>query len=313
MPRLFLAWVALTLAIGVAPAHAITPTDAVSRINALRVQNSLPPLIEDPLLSRECQAHARYMALNDGWDEEQPHGETPGRPGYSDAGARAARQSVLAGPAGWTDPHPWVESAEHVRLIMDPELQRTGYGEQDGWACLQVIKRPRPDLAGQVFTFPGPGGVLPEDASALIVYTPNADVTFTDPRLTGPDGPSSRHQRRALPGTERPARARHHVPGGGRSQLSRGRLLARRRASGAPAVPGQLRPLVLRVLGGLRAGLAPRRGGSVRPGGVQSRPAAARQPGRDRQGPGRAPCVAVHDARRRGGPVLGGRSLRPGR
>lgn len=188
MPRLFLVWVVLTLAIGVAPAHAITPTDAVSRINALRAQNSLPPLVEDALLSRECQAHARYMALNDGWDEEQPHGETPGRPGYSEAGARAARQSVLAGPAGWTDPHPWVESAAHVRLIMDPELQRTGYGEQDGWACLQVIKGPRADLAGQVFTFPGPDGVLPEDASALIVYTPNADVTFTDERLTGPEG-----------------------------------------------------------------------------------------------------------------------------
>jgi hypothetical protein len=95
---------------------------------------------------------------------------------------------VLAGPTGWTDPHPWVASPEHVRLIMDPELQRTGYGEQDGWMCLQVIKRPRPELTGQVFTFPGPGGVLPEDADALVVYTPNADVTFTDPRLTGPEG-----------------------------------------------------------------------------------------------------------------------------
>ena len=31
MPRLFLAWVVLTLAIA-APAHAITPTDAVTRI-----------------------------------------------------------------------------------------------------------------------------------------------------------------------------------------------------------------------------------------------------------------------------------------
>ena len=86
MPRLFLAWVVLTLAIA-APAHAITPTDAVTRINALRAQNGLPPLVEDELLSQECQAHARYMALNDGWDEGQAHGETPGRPGYSHAGA----------------------------------------------------------------------------------------------------------------------------------------------------------------------------------------------------------------------------------
>src|SRR6478609_5920671 len=168
MPRLFLAWVVLTLAIA-APAHAITPTDAVTRINALRAQNGLPPLVEDQLLSQECQAHARYMALNDGWDEGQAHGETPGRPGYSDAGARAARRSVLAGPTGWSDPHPWVASPEHVRLIMDPELQRTGYGEQDGWMCLQVVKRPRPELTGQVFTFPrltGPEGEVPIASAA---------------------------------------------------------------------------------------------------------------------------------------------------
>src|SRR5688500_14546268 len=127
MPRLFLAWVVLTLAIA-APAHAITPIDAVTRINALRAQNGLPPLVEDRLLSQECQAHARYMALNDGWDEEQAHGETPGRPGYSEAGARAARQSVLAGPTGWADPHPWGGSSAHGGPSRDSGVRQRGRG-----------------------------------------------------------------------------------------------------------------------------------------------------------------------------------------
>lgn len=179
MLRLCLAWVFLTLAIGAGPAHAITSTDAIARLNVLRAQNALPLLVENPVLNEGCQAHARYMALNGGWDEDNAHDETPGRRGYTDAGAQAARRSVLAGPGGWTDPHPWTGSEEHLRLIMDPELEETGYGEQDGWMCLQVAKAPRPDLVGRVFTFSGP---------ELIVYTPGADVTLSDPRLNGPNG-----------------------------------------------------------------------------------------------------------------------------
>lgn len=179
MHRLCLAWVFLTLAIGAGPAHAITSTDAVARLNVLRAQSALPPLIENPALNEGCQAHARYMALNDGWDEGNAHTQTPGRRGYSEAGAQAARRSVLAGPGGWTEPHPWADSEEHLRLIMDPELEETGYGEQDGWMCLQVAKGPRPDLAGRIFTFSGP---------ELIVYTPGADAALLAPRLNGPQG-----------------------------------------------------------------------------------------------------------------------------
>src|SRR3712207_3949584 len=107
MLRLFLACVVVVL-LTASPAHAITSADAIARLSALRVANGIPPLAEDAVMTEECQAHARYMALNDGWDEEGAHDETPGRPGYSAAGARGARRSVLAGPQGWREPHPWV-------------------------------------------------------------------------------------------------------------------------------------------------------------------------------------------------------------
>lgn len=174
-----------------APAHAIPPSDAIARINALRVANSLPPLTEDAELNAGCQAHARYMALNGGWDESVPHDETPGKAGYTAAGAEAARSSVLAGPLGWMDPHPWVGSAEHTRQIMDPALSRTGYGEQGGWMCLQVRTDPRPDLIGKVFTLPGKGAIDVNlaDGEALSVYTPGQDdITLRAPRLSSPTG-----------------------------------------------------------------------------------------------------------------------------
>lgn len=192
MPRLLLlVWVVLALLLGAAPARAIPPADAISRINAIRVANGIPALTEDADRSAGCQAHARYMALNGGWDEPLSHDETPGKPGYSAAGAQAARSSVLAGALGWLDPHPWVASPEHTRQIMDPELARTGYGEQAGWMCLFVGKEARPDLAGKVFTMPGANAtdVTLESGEGLIVYTPGQDdVTLGAPRLTSPDG-----------------------------------------------------------------------------------------------------------------------------
>ena len=94
MLRLFIACVAVLLT--AAPAHAITSVDAIERLNALRVANGLPPLAADPVMTQECQAHARYMALNDGWDSGGAHDQTPGRPGYSEAGARAARRNDVS-------------------------------------------------------------------------------------------------------------------------------------------------------------------------------------------------------------------------
>jgi hypothetical protein len=191
MPRCLLLACVFAVLLGTSPAHAIPPSDAIARINVLRVANSLPPLAEDAALNAECQAHARYMALNGGWDEPIAHDETPGKPGYSVAGAQAARASVLAGPLGWLDPHPWVSSAEHTRQIMDPELARTGYGESGGWMCLQVRKEPRPELIGKVFTLPGRGAIDVNlaDGEALSVYTPGQDdITVRAPRLSGPEG-----------------------------------------------------------------------------------------------------------------------------
>ena len=158
-------------------------------------------------------------------------------------------------------------------------------------AGLHVPRPGRSPPRGQ----PGAGRVHAERRRH--VHRPAADRA----RGRGPD-----HQRRAVPATGRPARARHHVRGRGRSQLSRGGLLAHRRAPRASDVPGELRALVLRVRAPTTCpDWLPAEADTVRPGAVQSRPAAARQPGRDRQGPRRAACLAVHDARCRSAAVLG--------
>jgi hypothetical protein len=212
------AWSVALTALGVAPVGAITSADAIARINALRAANGIPGVVEDPALSVACQAHARYMAINGGWDRRAPHDEKVSKPGYSPDGADAARHSLLAGPDGWRDPHPWATAPFHRRQMLDPGLTRTGYGENRGWACLQTITEPRRAIGDHIYTFPGPGATdvptsetaaeldsggsshVPGDSVGLpagtttgpnlIVYTPGpVSPEYKTARLTGPNGP----------------------------------------------------------------------------------------------------------------------------
>jgi hypothetical protein len=199
-------------------AAAIPSADAIARINAVRVANGIPPVVEDPALSAACQSAARYLALNRGWDRNRPHSANPDKPGYTPEGANAAAHSVLAGPPGWTNPHPWASAPFHRRQVLDPGLTATGYGEQAGYACLDTLSAPHRATAGQIFTVPGPGAIgvartevaseldsrgeasVPGDSVGLPAGTrtgPNmivyADwpqsVEYGAARLTGPDGP----------------------------------------------------------------------------------------------------------------------------
>jgi hypothetical protein len=209
-----LTWCFTTLTFTASPAAALPSGEAIARINALRVANGIPAVVEDAALSAGCEAHARYMALNGGWDRGNAHDETPGRQGYTSEGANAARHSVLAGPGGWTDPHPWATAPYHRAQVMDPALTRTGYGEQGGYMCLQTLTEPRRALGEQIYTYPGPGavGVAPSEIAFevdafgnsrvpsdllglpagsatgpnLIVYAP---AKLLAARLTGPRGP----------------------------------------------------------------------------------------------------------------------------
>ena len=174
-----------------AQAWAITSSDAIAKVNALRTASGIPPLTEDVGLSAACQAHASYGRLNRGWDPGKPHGETPGKPGYTPAGHEAAQKSVLAS-SGWFDPNPWSEAPAHLASVLAPGLQQTGFGEDGGYMCLDTASRlglQRPDL----FTYPGPDmtGIPPAFTAAEMdengnPFTPGVSVGIPLGTATGP-------------------------------------------------------------------------------------------------------------------------------
>ncbi len=132
-----------------------TPTEAVftgpdwlKYTNLFRVQANLPLLVEESSFSEGAAAHSMYMVQN----SSSSHSENPGTPGYSDAGNLAGKNGNIAisGQAGTTYYWPieyWISASFHAIPMLDPDLERVGYGEyQDvnssfGMAATMDVKR----------------------------------------------------------------------------------------------------------------------------------------------------------------------------
>jgi hypothetical protein len=176
-----------------APAAALSPSDAISRINALRAAHGIPALVEDGNADAGCQAHAHYAALNGGFDRGAPHGENPGKPGYTDVGASWGNAAVLAS-GGWRDPNPWWTAPAHLAQVLSPWLVTTGYGEDHGYLCLATLAgagRPMPQ--DSILTFPGPNtsGVPPSETAGELnasgqSFTPGNAAGIPNGAATGP-------------------------------------------------------------------------------------------------------------------------------
>ncbi len=131
----------------------------------------LPPVAEDPALSAGARAHARYLVAN---DTSHPavdpagdvHDEDPAMPLYSPEGQQAARngnvvRSEDAGMDGARAFDAWMTGPFHALGILDPRLERVGFGlwnEADGlgWesaAVLDVLSG-RADEAPEAVAFP---------------------------------------------------------------------------------------------------------------------------------------------------------------
>ena len=99
-------------------------------VNSLRANANLPPVTENTTWSAEDLAHAQYMVLNN----TIGHSETPGDPGYSDAGNTAAQNGNVAVSAGSTTYtyqnaiDSWMTGPFHGIGIVDPKLAQTGFG-----------------------------------------------------------------------------------------------------------------------------------------------------------------------------------------
>jgi hypothetical protein len=161
----------------------------------------------DSTIASGCAAHNIYAAIN-GDDTPNPHGETPGKPGYSAAGASAAAESLLAGGSdyfnvydGWNTFDPFQDASFHWAALLSPDNNTLWASDNNTRLCLGGSGAvPALDTA-RVATYPGAGETLrywgqnsygeyptsPQQAAGLgnSWYGPNL-IAWTDPKAGDP-------------------------------------------------------------------------------------------------------------------------------
>jgi len=116
----------------------------VASVNAVRKTAGLKPVRLDAELSRGCQSHARYLALNfqrSAGKGMNVHRQDPDLPGASPEGEKTAGESVIA---VILDPQicveNWMATLYHRIPILAPSLERVGFGiarlNGHKWACV---------------------------------------------------------------------------------------------------------------------------------------------------------------------------------
>jgi uncharacterized protein YkwD len=182
------------------PARDDVASRALERINAFRTTAGLPPVIMDPRLSRGCMAHAEYVLKNLG-NNDTVHSdllrtEDPKRPGYSDEGLQAARNSITGLDA--RDPLApfgrWMAMLFARLDLLSPNLQRIGFGhahdEEQGWVSVLDIYRGTGSDRVMIYPVPGqkgvplryPGSETPDPIPQARVKKAGYPITVTFPQ-----------------------------------------------------------------------------------------------------------------------------------
>jgi uncharacterized protein YkwD len=114
------------------------------QVNAVRKEAGLSPVRLDAALSRGCQAHARYLALNHPRSSAlsmSVHRQNADLPGASPEGAKAAKGSdiaVVLDPQNCVEN--WMATLYHRLPILTPNLERIGFGHArvhgPKWVCV---------------------------------------------------------------------------------------------------------------------------------------------------------------------------------
>jgi uncharacterized protein YkwD len=123
----------------------------LGRVNEVRKLAGLPAVTLDASLSKGCQSHADYVALN----VDNPkvkglgvHDEVPSLPGATPEGAKAGEAAVIAVISDPTDSvDGWMATLYHRIPLLDPRLERIGYGQAihpvRGWVTVLDATRGR--------------------------------------------------------------------------------------------------------------------------------------------------------------------------
>jgi uncharacterized protein YkwD len=112
------------------PTPVVTGPNWLRYANQFRLQGGLPLLTENSLWSIGSAEHSRYMALNN----TATHVQEPDLAGYSPDGALAGLNGNIAmsGSADvaliWPFEY-WMSASFHALPLLDPQLQRVGYGD----------------------------------------------------------------------------------------------------------------------------------------------------------------------------------------
>jgi hypothetical protein len=211
--------VCATMVALVSPAFALSSAQIVATINAERHANGLPPVREDPSLSAGCAAYDQYRRLNGSVEDGfTPGPEQSSKQGYTAAGARASRDSLLnAGdrPAdSWATGDVFDDAPGHLFQLMNPDLAVVGADQLEvdlgpffGTAYISCVdtrsahKRP-PPRRPRLYTYLGPNGTVPTippsyregpDVQGALIFAyfdgpVHARVTLRSLELRYPDG-----------------------------------------------------------------------------------------------------------------------------
>jgi len=197
------------------PASSANPAaaepDWLRRVNYYRAMAKLPPIVEDPALSKGDRAHTIYIVKNyhDAIGQRglgaEMHTEDPGNPDFTPEGLTAARSSDMdvwsmrgvssdagatSGPDGWGSPvwsiDGWMSIPFHRMPILNPGLTSAGFGAYcEAEACaaginlMSGVQRKLPAGAAESWPIEFP----PEGAT---VATRSFDNEWPDPRTSCP-------------------------------------------------------------------------------------------------------------------------------
>lgn len=138
-------------------ATASVSTVWLTRLNHFRAIAQLGSLREDPAISAAARAHSQYLLANyaDKISGGEPlgdagHEESPGKTGYSSAGAALAPNAQLAWGCGPYDTSgqidQWIAGPFHRLPMLDPFLVQVGFGEAADNGCwVAALRLAAPD------------------------------------------------------------------------------------------------------------------------------------------------------------------------
>jgi len=135
---------------------------ALSRLNRWRASHGLCSVDFDPILSRNCTAHAEYLRLNMWTGNTDPHSQEAGAVGSTPEGQMAARRSIIWRGSVVTSIDAFASSYYHRIPLMNPALNRVGVNEMpdditvidvaegfeqpwpsnEGWSCPVISPAP---------------------------------------------------------------------------------------------------------------------------------------------------------------------------